>query len=212
MPLYRYVGGVFARTLPVPMMNIVNGGAHADNPIDIQEFMIMPVGAGTIADGVRMGSEIYAALKKLLHAAGHGTNVGDEGGFAPNIGSADEVLGFIARACEATGYRLGEDVMPSRSTPPRPSSSSDGVYDLAGEGRKLDSEGMVRYLEDLCGRYPIVSIEDGMAEDDWAGWKMLTDAIGVQGPAGRRRPVRDQHRAAAARHRGGLRATRFWSR
>ena len=179
LPLYRYVGGVFARTLPVPMMNIVNGGQHADNPIDIQEFMIMPVGAGTIADGVRMGSEIYAALKKSLHAAGHGTNVGDEGGFAPNIGSADEVLGFISRACETAGYRPGEDVMfalDSAST----EFFKDGVYDMAGEGKKLDAAGMVRYLEDLCARYPIVSIEDGCAEDDWEGWKFLTESLGAK--------------------------------
>ncbi len=177
LPLYRYVGGVFARTLPVPMMNIVNGGQHADNPIDIQEFMIMPVGAGTLADGVRMGSEIYAALKKSLHAAGHGTNVGDEGGFAPNIGSADEVLGFISRACEAAGYRPGEDVMFALD-----SASTEffhgGVYDMAGEGKKFDAAGMVAYLEDLCARYPIVSIEDGCAEDDWEGWKLLTDTLG----------------------------------
>ncbi len=179
LPLYRYVGGVFARTLPVPMMNIVNGGQHADNPIDIQEFMIMPVGAGTIADGVRMGSEIYAALKKSLHAAGHGTNVGDEGGFAPNIGSADEVLGFISRACETAGYRPGEDVMfalDSAST----EFFKDGVYDMAGEGKKLDAAGMVRYFEDLCARYPIVSIEDGCAEDDWEGWKLLTESLGAK--------------------------------
>ena len=177
LPLYRYVGGVFARTLPVPMMNIVNGGQHADNPIDIQEFMIMPVGAGTLADGVRMGSEIYAALKKSLHAAGHGTNVGDEGGFAPDIGSADEVLGFISRACEAAGYRPGEDVMfalDSAST----EFFKNGIYDMAGEGKKFDAAGMVRYLEDLCARYPIVSIEDGCAEDDWEGWKLLTDTLG----------------------------------
>ena len=179
LPLYRYVGGVFARTLPVPMMNIVNGGQHADNPIDIQEFMIMPVGAGTVADGVRMGSEIYAVLKKSLHAAGHGTNVGDEGGFAPNIGSADEVLGFISRACETAGYRPGEDVvfaLDCAST----EFFKDGVYDMAGEGKKLDAAGMVRYLEDLCARYPIVSVEDGCAEDDWEGWKLLTDALGAK--------------------------------
>jgi len=179
LPLYRYVGGVFARTLPVPMMNIVNGGQHADNPIDIQEFMIMPVGAPTLAEGVRMGSEIYAALKKSLHAAGHGTNVGDEGGFAPNIGSADEVLGFIARAAEAAGYRLGEDVvfaLDSAST----EFFKDGIYDMEGEGKKLDAAGMVRYLEDLCARYPIVSIEDGCAEDDWEGWKLLTDTLGAK--------------------------------
>jgi enolase len=177
LPLYRYVGGVYARTLPVPQMNIVNGGVHADNPIDIQEFMIMPVGAGTVADGVRMGSEIFAALKKGLHDAGHNTNVGDEGGFAPNLKSADEALGFIAKACERAGYRPGEDVTFALD----PASSEffkDGKYVLAGEGRTLDAEGMVRYYEALVGRYPIVSIEDGCAEDDWAGWKLMTATLG----------------------------------
>jgi enolase len=177
LPLYRYVGGVYARTLPVPMMNIVNGGVHADNPIDIQEFMIQPIGAGTVAEGVRMGSEIFAALKKGLHDAGHNTNVGDEGGFAPNLKSADEALGFIAKACEKAGYRPGEDVTFALD----PASSEffrDGRYVLAGEGKTLDAEGMVRYYEALVARYPIVSIEDGCAEDDWAGWKLLTATLG----------------------------------
>jgi len=176
-PLYRYVGGVHARTLPVPMMNIVNGGRHADNPIDIQEFMIMPVGAGTIADGLRMGSEIFAALKKGLHDAGHGTNVGDEGGFAPNLQSADEALGFIAKACDKAGYRPGEDVTFALD-PAASEFFRDGKYVLAGEGKTLDAAGMVRYYEELVGRYPIVSIEDGCAEDDWAGWKLLNDTLG----------------------------------
>jgi enolase len=178
-PLYRYVGGVYARTLPVPMMNIVNGGVHADNPIDIQEFMIQPVGAGTMADGVRMGSEIFAALRKGLHDAGHNTNVGDEGGFAPNLKSADEALGFIAKACETAGYRPGEDVTFALD----PASSEffkDGKYVLAGEGKTLDADGMVRYYEALVSRYPIVSIEDGCAEDDWAGWKHLTATLGAK--------------------------------
>jgi enolase len=177
MPLYRYVGGIYARTLPVPMMNIVNGGKHADNPIDIQEFMIQPVGAGTIAEAVRMGAEVFAALKKGLHDAGHNTNVGDEGGFAPNLKSADEALGFIAKACEKAGYRPGEDITFALDA----ASSEffhDGKYVLAGEGKTLDAEGMVRYLEDLVGRYPIVSIEDGCAEDDWEGWQALTRALG----------------------------------
>jgi enolase len=176
-PLYRYVGGVYARTLPVPQMNIVNGGKHADNPIDIQEFMIMPVGAGTLADGVRMGSEIFHTLQKELHAAGHSTNVGDEGGFAPNLKSADEALGFISRACEKAGYRPGEDVVFALD----PASSEfyeNGKYVLAGEGKTLDGDGMVRYLEDLCARYPIASIEDGCAEDDWETWRSLTAALG----------------------------------
>jgi enolase len=177
MPLYRYIGGVYARTLPVPMMNIVNGGVHADNPIDIQEFMIQPIGAGTVADGIRMGSEIFAALRKGLHDAGHNTNVGDEGGFAPNLKSADEALGFVAKACETAGYRLGEDVTFALD----PASSEffkDGRYVLAGEGKTLDAEGMVRYYEALVARYPIVSIEDGCAEDDWDGWKLLTATLG----------------------------------
>jgi enolase len=177
LPLYRYIGGAYARTLPVPQMNILNGGKHADNPIDIQEFMIMPVGAGTLADGVRMASEVFHTLAKELHAAGHSTNVGDEGGFAPNLKSADEALGFIARACEKAGYRPGEDIVFALD----PASSEffkDGKYVLAGEGKTLDGDGMVRYLEGLCARYPIVSIEDGCAEDDWDTWKKLTDKLG----------------------------------
>ena len=177
VPLYRYIGGVYARTLPVPMMNIVNGGKHADNPIDIQEFMIMPVGAGTLADGVRMGSEVFHTLQKELHAAGHSTNVGDEGGFAPNLKSADEALGFIARACEKAGYRPGEDIIFALD-PAASEFFEGGKYVLAGEGKTLDGEGMVRYLEGLCARYPIVSIEDGCAEDDWDTWKALTEALG----------------------------------
>jgi enolase len=176
-PLFRYVGGVFARTLPVPMMNIVNGGQHADNPIDIQEFMIQPVAAGSIADAVRVGSEIFAKLKKGLKDAGHNTNVGDEGGFAPNLSSADEALAFITRACEAAGYRPGEDVtfaLDCAST----EFYRDGRYVMEGEGRSFDAEGMVAYLEELCGRYPIVSIEDGCAEDDWDGWRLLTETLG----------------------------------
>ncbi|MGI4953938.1 MAG: phosphopyruvate hydratase, partial [Janthinobacterium lividum] len=176
-PLYRYVGGVFARTLPVPMMNIVNGGQHADNPIDIQEFMIQPVGAATFADAVRMGSEVFQALKKQLRDAGHNTNVGDEGGFAPGIGSAEEALGFISKAVETAGYRPGEDItfaLDCAST----EFFHDGQYRLEGEGKSFDAAGMVKYLEDLCARFPIVSIEDGCAEDDWAGWKHLTEVMG----------------------------------
>ena len=177
MPLYRYVGGVFAHTLPVPMMNIINGGQHADNPIDIQEFMIMPVAAGTVADAVRIGSEIFAQLKKQLHDAGHNTNVGDEGGFAPNIGSAEEALGFIAKACEKAGHRVGEDILfalDAAST----EFYKDGRYVMEGEGKTFDSAGMVDYLEALTKKFPIVSIEDGMSEDDWEGWKLLTDRLG----------------------------------
>ena len=177
LPLYRYVGGVFARTLPVPMMNIVNGGKHADNPIDIQEFMIQPVGVGTVREAVRVGAEIFATLKKALHEAGHNTNVGDEGGFAPNLKSADEALGFITKACEKAGYKPGEDVtfaLDCAST----EFYRDGRYVMEGEGRSFDAEGMVAYLEELCGRYPIVSIEDACAEDDWDGWRLLTETLG----------------------------------
>lgn len=177
VPLYRYVGGVFAHTLPVPMMNIVNGGEHADNPIDIQEFMIQPVGAPTVADGIRWGAEIFAHLKKALKAAGHNTNVGDEGGFAPALQSADEALGFISRAVESAGYRLGEDITFALDC----ASSEfykDGTYNLKGEGKVFDAGQMVAYLEDLTKRYPIVSIEDGLAEDDWEGWSLLTQTLG----------------------------------
>jgi enolase len=177
LPLYKYVGGVHARTLPVPMMNILNGGKHADNPIDIQEFMIMPVAAGTLADAVRMGSEIFQTLKQELHDAGHNTNVGDEGGFAPNLKSADEALSFISRSVEKAGYRAGEEVMFALD----PASSEffkNGKYHLEGEGKILDGEGIVRYYEDLCARYPIASIEDGCAEDDWDTWKLMTERMG----------------------------------
>ncbi|BBC78508.1 enolase [Acetobacter orientalis] len=177
VPLYRYVGGVFAHTLPVPMMNIVNGGEHADNPIDIQEFMIQPVGAPTVADGIRWGAEIFAHLKKALKDAGHNTNVGDEGGFAPALKSADDALGFISRAVESAGYRLGEDITFALDC----ASSEfykDGQYNLKGEGKVFDAGQMVAYLEDLTKRYPIVSIEDGLAEDDWEGWSLLTQTLG----------------------------------
>ena len=177
LPLYRYVGGVYARTLPVPMMNIVNGGKHADNPIDIQEFMVQPVGAGTLAEAVRIGAEIFAALKKALSAAGHNTNVGDEGGFAPNLKSADDALAFITKACEAAGYRPGEDVTFAIDCAAT-EFFHDGVYKLEGEGRSFDSGQMVDYLADLAARYPVMSIEDGCSEDDWAGWAHLTQRLG----------------------------------
>jgi enolase len=178
-PLFHYVGGVFARTLPVPMMNIVNGGAHADNPIDIQEFMIMPVGAETVADAIRIGAEIFHALKKQLKDAGHNTNVGDEGGFAPNLASADAALGFISKAIESAGYHPGGDVYLALDA-----AASEfykgGKYAMTGEGKTLDSAGMVKYLADLAARYPIISIEDGMAEDDWDGWAALTAELGAK--------------------------------
>jgi enolase len=176
-PLYKYVGGVSARVLPTPMMNIVNGGAHADNPIDIQEFMIMPTGARSFADGLRMGAEIFHTLKKALQDAGHNTNVGDEGGFAPDLKSADEALAFIVKAGEKAGYRAGEDfhlALDAAST----EFFKNGKYVLEGEGKTLDPAGMVEYLADLVARYPIVSIEDGCAEDDFDGWKLATDRLG----------------------------------
>ena len=177
LPLYRYVGGVNAHVLPVPMMNIINGGAHADNPIDIQEFMIMPVGAETCADAIRMGSEVFQTLKKNLKDAGLSTSVGDEGGFAPNLKSADEALGFIMKAIEKAGYKPGDDVMLALDCAST-EYFKNGKYELAGEGKSLDSAGNVKYIEDLVNRFPIISVEDGMAEDDWAGWKLLTDALG----------------------------------
>jgi enolase len=179
LPLFRYVGGAFARTLPVPLMNIVNGGAHADNPIDFQEFMIMPVGAASFAEGLRMGAEVFHALKGKLKAAGHNTNVGDEGGFAPNIASARDALDFILSAIDAAGYRAGEDVALALDAAAT-EFFRDGKYRLEGEGQVLESEAMARYYEALCKDYPIASIEDGMAEDDWRGWSMLTQAVGAR--------------------------------
>ncbi len=177
LPLYRYVGGAFASQLPVPLMNIINGGAHADNRIDIQEFMIMPVSAETVADAVRMGAEVFHTLKKELGVAGHNTNVGDEGGFAPALASADEALGFIMRAIETAGYEPGDDIMLALD-PASTEFYRDGRYHLSGEGLELDADGLIDYWVSLVDRYPIVSIEDGMAEDDWDGWKALTEAIG----------------------------------
>ncbi len=177
LPLYRYVGGTGARVLPVPMMNIVNGGAHADNPIDIQEFMVMPVGAESFADAVRMGSEIFHTLKGALQDAGHNTNVGDEGGFAPGLASTDEALQFVMRAIEKAGYAPGEDVFLALDCAAS-EFYREGKYHLAGEGRALSADDMAGYLGDFVARYPIISIEDGMAEDDWDGWKALTEALG----------------------------------
>jgi enolase len=177
LSLYRYVGGPKANTLPVPMMNIINGGVHADNPIDFQEFMIMPVGAPSFREALRMGAEIFHTLKKSLHDAGHNTNVGDEGGFAPNLKSPDEALSYISKAVEKAGYRLGEEIFFALD-PASTEFFKDGKYVLEGEGKTLTPDEMVKLYADLCERYPIVSIEDGMAEDDWAGWKALTDAVG----------------------------------
>jgi enolase len=177
MPLYRYVGGTSARTLPVPMMNIINGGVHADNPIDFQEFMIMPIGAPTFSEGLRMGVEVFHTLKKALHDAGHNTNVGDEGGFAPNLKSADEALAFVMKSIEAAGYKPGEDIALALD----PASSEffkNGAYVYEGEGKTRSIEEQAKYLGELISRYPIVSIEDGLAEDDFKGWKLATDLIG----------------------------------
>ncbi|RDD62109.1 phosphopyruvate hydratase [Ferruginivarius sediminum] len=177
LPFYRYVGGAAARTLPVPMMNIVNGGAHADNALDFQEFMIMPVGADTFADALRCGAEVFHALKAQLKSAGHNTNVGDEGGFAPGLNSNEETLHFIQKAIQAAGYKPGEDVVLALDC-----AASEffkgGNYELAGEGKSLDAAAFADYLAKLCEAHPIVSIEDGMAEDDWDGWKTLSEKVG----------------------------------
>jgi enolase len=179
LPLYKYVGGVSARVLPVPMMNIINGGAHADNPIDIQEFMILPTGASSFSEGLRMGAEIFHALKAQLAKAGHNTNVGDEGGFAPNLKSAEEALGFIMKAGEQAGYKAGGDFvlgLDAAST----EFFKGGKYVMEGEGKTLDPAGMVDYLAGLAKQFPIVTIEDGCAEDDLEGWKLLTDKLGAK--------------------------------
>ncbi|WP_395648312.1 phosphopyruvate hydratase [Terricaulis sp.] len=176
-PLYRYLGGVQARILPTPMMNIVNGGAHADNPIDIQEFMIMPVGAESMADAVRYGSEVFHTLRKELKEAGHSTNVGDEGGFAPNLKSADEALSFIMKSIEKAGYKPGEDIALALDCAAT-EFFKNGKYELAGEGKSLRGAEFAQYLDDLVKRYPILSIEDGMSEDDFEGWAALTELLG----------------------------------
>jgi len=177
LPLYRYVGGTAANLLPVPQMNIINGGAHADNPVDFQEFMILPAGAARFSEGLRWGAEIFHALKAQLKAAGHNTNVGDEGGFAPNLKSAEECLAFIIQAIEKTGLKPGSDVLLGLD-----SASSefyrDGKYRLEGEGKTLDAAGMVALYEKLAAAFPIATIEDGMAEDDWEGWAELTKRLG----------------------------------
>ncbi len=175
LPLYRYLGGTYACALPVPLMNIINGGAHANNAIDIQEFMIAPVGAETMAEAVRMGAEVFHALRGALSDAGHDTNVGDEGGFAPGLSSADEALGFVMKAIEAAGYKPGENVVLALDCAAT-EFFAKGKYKL--EGKSLDAAGMVKYLSDLCARYPVFSVEDGMAEDDWDGWAALTEALG----------------------------------
>jgi enolase len=177
MPLYRYVGGPNAHVLPVPMINIINGGAHADNPIDFQEFMVLPVGASSLAEAVRMGAEVFHTLKGELKKAGHNTNVGDEGGFAPNLPSAEAALDFVMKSIERAGFKPGQDMflgLDCAST----EFFKDGAYHYEGEGKKRSIDEQVKYLAKLATDYPIISIEDGMSEDDWAGWKQLTDVIG----------------------------------
>jgi len=177
LPLYRYVGGTSARTLPVPMMNIVNGGAHADNPVDFQEFMIMPIGAPTFAEGLRMGAEIFHTLKGALKTAGHNTNVGDEGGFAPNLPSAEAALDFVMQAIDTAGFKAGKDIylaMDCAAT----EFFKNGAYHYEGEGKVRSIQEQAEYLAKLASTYPIVSIEDGLSEDDWEGWKLVTDLIG----------------------------------
>ncbi|MBV8766134.1 MAG: phosphopyruvate hydratase [Hyphomicrobiales bacterium] len=179
LPLFRYVGGVYARTLPVPMMNIVNGGVHADNPIDFQEFMIMPVGATSFAEAVRMGSEVFHTLRSALKKAGHNTNVGDEGGFAPNLPSADKALDFVMGAIKTAGFKAGKDIVLALDCAST-EFFKDGGYHYEGEGKTRSSKAQVAYLAELVSKYPIVSIEDGMAEDDWEGWRLLTEKIGAK--------------------------------
>ena len=179
LPLYRYVGGTQARVLPVPMMNIINGGAHADNPIDFQEFMIMPAGAPSVAEAVRWGSEVFMTLKSALKKAGHNTAVGDEGGFAPNLASAEAALDFVMEAIASAGFKAGKDIHLALDCAAT-EFFKGGVYDYHGEGRKRSVDEQVQYLAKLAKDYPIVSIEDGMSEDDWAGWKALTELIGAK--------------------------------
>ena len=177
MPLYRYIGGTNARSLPVPMMNIINGGAHADNSVDIQEFMVIPVGAESCTESIRWGAEIFHALKSELSSAGHNTNVGDEGGFAPNLASSDEALGYVMKAIEKAGYSAGDDVVLSLDVAAT-EIFNDGKYHLKGEGKILTSDDMIAYYQDLCARYPILSIEDGLDENDWDGWANMNRAMG----------------------------------
>ena len=204
LPLYRYVGGTMARVLPTPMMNIVNGGVHADNPIDFQEFMILPVGAPSFAEAVRWGAEMFHALKAALKKAGHNTNVGDEGGFAPNLPSAEAALDFCLKAIEAAGFKPGDDIALGLDCAAS-EFFKDGAYVYSGEGVTRSVEEQVEYLVKLANAYPILSIEDGMAEQDWAGWKLLTEKLGSQPAAGRRRHLCHQRRDPRARDQGGRR-------
>ncbi len=177
MPLYRYIGGTNAKCLPVPMMNIINGGAHADNAVDVQEFMVVPVGAENCAESIRWGAEIFHELKSELSSAGHNTNVGDEGGFAPNLASTDEALGYVMKAIKKAGFSAGDDVVLALDVAAT-EIYKDGLYHLKGEGKTLSSDDMIKYYQDLCARYPILSIEDGLDENDWDGWVNMNRAMG----------------------------------
>ena len=211
LPLYRYVGGTTARVLPTPMMNIINGGVHADNPIDFQEFMIMPLGAPSLSEAVRWGSEVFHALKAALKKAGLNTNVGDEGGFAPNLPSAEAALDYAVKAIESAGFKPGQDIALALD-PAASEFFKDGAYVYSGEGKTRSIEEQVAYLVQLADAYPIVSIEDGMAEDDWEGWKLLTKTTRRAPPARRRRHIRHQRRAARPRHTRKASAIRSSSR
>ena len=200
LPLYRYVGGPNASVLPVPMLNVINGGEHADNNVDIQEFMLMPVGAASFSEAVRWGAECYHTLKKVVGERGLSTAIGDEGGFAPDLGSNEEAVALLVEAIERAGRTPGEEVALALDVAST-EFYADGTYRLEGEGRSLSSEDLAGYLVDLCDRYPIVSIEDGMAEDDWDGWATLTDRAGGPGADRRRRPVRHEQRATDTGHR-----------
>ncbi len=204
LPLYSYIGGVSAHVLPVPMMNIINGGEHADNPIDFQEFMVMPVGAPSLAEAVRWGAEIFHTLKKGLHDKGLATAVGDEGGFAPNLASTRAALDFIMESVQKAGFVPGKEVALALDCAATEFFKA-GKYEISGEGLSLSPVEMADYLASLCDDYPIRSIEDGMSEDDFEGWKALTDKVGKQGAAGRRRSVRHQPQAADHGHRQGPR-------
>ncbi len=177
LPLYRYIGGANAKVLPSPMMNILNGGKHADNNVDIQEFMVMPLGAPTFSEALRMGTEVFHSLKKVLNSKGYNTAVGDEGGFAPNLGSNEEALAIIVEAIQAAGYEPGKDVFLALDVAST-ELYHDGIYDLAGEGVQKTASEMVDFYEELCSKYPVISIEDGLAEEDWEGWKMMTERLG----------------------------------
>ena len=211
LPLWRYLGGETAHVLPVPMMNVLNGGVHADNSVDFQEFMVVPVGAGSFSECLRIGTEVFHALKRTLHDRGLATAVGDEGGFAPDLDSNEAALRMLVEGIEAAGYRPGDDVAIALD-PATSELHSDGGYELEHEGRTLSAEELAAYWADLAGRYPILSIEDGMDEEDWAGWRALTQRLGDRVQLVGRRPVRDEHRAPRSAASRAAWATRSSSR